>query len=136
MGEFVMAILDSDILIATLRGNEDALRVINALKVEGQILATTVINAYELLLGAYLHPDVKEKIIEVGTILNSLTIHSLQSQMTNLAAGISAKLIKTGAIIDFQDIAIATITIANNEILVTRNVKHFERIKELKIRKW
>ena len=50
-----------------------------------------------------------------------------------LAAKIEADLRNNGEIIDVEDIMIAAISINNNETLVTRNKKHFERIKDLKI---
>ena len=53
-----------------------------------------------------------------------------------LAAEISVDLRKKGDIIDFQDIAIASIAISNGEKLVTRNVRDFSRIKQLKLEKW
>ncbi len=54
----------------------------------------------------------------------------------NIAAEIYADLRKGGNLIDDIDILIAGIALANNLILVTRNRRHFERIKNLEIEDW
>ena len=46
------------------------------------------------------------------------------------------RLKKSGLIIDEFDILIGATAIANNMILVTRNIKHFERLENIKIDNW
>jgi len=50
-----------------------------------------------------------------------------------LAGEIDARLSNEGKIIDFEDILTGAICLLNNETLVTRNEKHFEKISGLKI---
>lgn len=49
------------------------------------------------------------------------------------AGEIEANLIKEGSIIDLEDIMIAGIAISRDEKIISRNIKHFNRIKNLKI---
>ena len=48
-----------------------------------------------------------------------------------IQADIRARLKELGTPIDFPDTQIASIAIANNMILVTRNIKHFEPIQKV-----
>ena len=130
-----MALLDSDFLIAILRGESDAATTLKRIEAE-QPIGTTVINVYELLVGAQLHSRPEEKRQEAESLLQSLVVSSMTPAAASCAATISALLIKKGEKIDFQDIAIASIAIANNETLYTRNVKHFSRITGLAFKEW
>jgi tRNA(fMet)-specific endonuclease VapC len=51
-------------------------------------------------------------------------------------ARIRASLEKSGVPIGPMDLLIASISLANNYILVTNNIKKFRRIKGLKIENW
>ena len=46
-------VLGTDLLVALLRGKEAAINYVSGLEKEGQELATTVINLFELYYGAY-----------------------------------------------------------------------------------
>lgn len=56
------------------------------------------------------------------------------------AAGVAAEiyfyLSKRGQKIEDDDILIAAITMANDAVLITDNVKHFERVPNLKVVNW
>ncbi len=49
---------------------------------------------------------------------------------------IRAGLVKSGKVITNTDIQIASIAIANDLILITGNIRHFQHIEELKIENW
>jgi predicted nucleic acid-binding protein len=51
-------------------------------------------------------------------------------------ARISAELEMNGNIIGDMDILIASIVIGNDDVLYTRNIKHFNKISSLKIINW
>jgi len=48
----------------------------------------------------------------------------------SILADLRARCRKTGKIVETADLMIASIAIANNVILVTRNIKHFEPLQE------
>ncbi len=130
-----MVVLDSDILVGILRGDGKAIEFMNLLEKKDEKLNTTLINAFELFEGAMLMAK-KEKLEKVDNLLKAFGLHAFSLPASWKAAEISSSLKKNGKIIDFQDIAIASIAILHGEPVVTRNVEHFGRIKGLKIEKW
>ena len=48
-----------------------------------------------------------------------------------IQADIRSRLKEAGTPVDFPDTQIASIAIANNMVLVTRNIKHFEPIQQV-----
>lgn len=130
-----MVVLDSDILVGILRENKDAIDFADALEKRGEELNTTVINIAELVEGAFLLAD-SDKFNKVENLTTSFNSYNLDNAAAWKTGEISAALKKKGQKLDFPDIAIAAISISNDETLITRNIKHFSRIKGLKIEKW
>jgi tRNA(fMet)-specific endonuclease VapC len=124
-------ILDSDIIIDFLRNEKKIVLKILKLK-ESEELKTTSINAFEILKGYFAISRKEESIFQ---FINSLSILDFNYESSETAAKIFDTLKKQGLAIDPLDLFIASIAIANNEILMTRNIKHFERIPNLKLEK-
>ena len=131
-----MVVLDSDILIGILRGRGEAVSAMNKLEEHGHALRTTVINVHEILEGAFLHENNQESVRKVEILLRGLKVLAFTESAARISAHIASDLRKKGAVIDFQDIAIASVALANNEKVITRNEKHFSAIKSLKIETW
>lgn len=121
-----MVCLDSDIIINFLRKDKEAIRKISQLKSEE--LTTTSINAFEILIG-FLRFNKSEEGYE---FIKNLRILNFDFSASQKAAEISEMLRKDGMTVDLLDLMIASIAITNNEKLLTRNIKHFEKISELK----
>ena len=126
-----MVCLDSDILIDFLNNKKEAVQKINELKKENIALSITSVNSFELL-----NISSKEKLEEIRNFLFNFRVYNFDFESSENAAQIFQELKSRGAILDLADIMIAAIALSNNETLITRNIKHFERIKELKIEKW
>lgn len=127
-----MICIDSDCIIDFLKGEEKAIKILKEHRGE---LLTTEINAFEILFGIYNKKEVDE--IEENIALNFLdSVITLPFDLScgQISAKILASLIKQGKIIDQNDCFIASIMIKNgcNEI-ITRNEKHFSRIKNLQV---
>ncbi|MEQ9715939.1 MAG: type II toxin-antitoxin system VapC family toxin [Candidatus Asgardarchaeia archaeon] len=123
-----MIVLDTDVLINFLRGDlatKDILFSIN------EPLATTVINAYELMRGAITIK--KQKTIK--EFIETINLLPLDKKATFIATDIYLHLRKSGTIINELDILIAAITVANDGTLFTYNIRHFERIPQLNLLK-
>ena len=130
-----MKCLDSDLLIAILRGKLDARSKMEELDGEGRNV-TTSINIFEILYGAY-HSSNKEKNIEdAKRLLSRLDAMPLDVESANRAAMIAADLAEKGEPVDFRDVLVAGIALTNGLSLVTRNAKHFSRIGKLRIEPW
>jgi tRNA(fMet)-specific endonuclease VapC len=117
-------ILDSCFVIDLLNGDRDAVRF--AEDNENKIIRTTSITVFEVMNGLKKEIDLFDKLIILGFGKGDAV----------LASSIWKKLKQNGNMVDPEDCFIASISINNNLPLVTRNVKHFSRIKELQIIKY
>lgn len=127
-----MTVLDTDYLVALLRGNTDA--AAHANKIENP--KTTVINAFELHYGANRSTKPKKSRIEVDSLLGSMDVLGFEIPAARASAKIQAELMDTGNPVNILDVLIAGIVMENNEELLTRNVNHFNKIKGLKWKEW
>lgn len=126
-------ILDSDILICFLKGDEDIIKKIISLPKDK--LYITIINYTELLYGIYNSNKTTQNKEKILPFLENFKILQFNKHSSDIFAKIKAKLKKEGNIIADMDIMIASITIANKAILFTNNLKHFNRIEELELLK-
>jgi predicted nucleic acid-binding protein len=124
--------LDTDILIDHLRGKTETVEKIKEL--EGKYrFSTTIINSFELYYGAYKTRKRKFNVLSVDKILGRLSILQMDKDTSKFAGKILADLEGKGEIIDFRDALIASIVITRDIILFTRNIKHFSKIKGIKL---
>ncbi len=131
-----MALLDTDIIVSALRGDKEASRKISSFANLNVTVSTTTINTFELFKGAYLSKSKDNNLKIILELLNSINVHDFDSKSSFIAGKLSAELTRTGKQVGENDIMIASIALSNNEVLITRNVKHFENVKELKIENW
>ena len=124
-------ILDSDIIIGFLRNDEEIVKEIEELREKETKLSTTSVNVMEILKGFFALNKKEEKILE---FINNLTILNFDFNSSMIAAEIFDELKRKGQIIDSLDLLIASVVIANNETLWTKNNKHFNRISRLNIK--
>ena len=123
--------LDTDVLIDFLRGKNEVVDIIREIEKEF-VLATTTVNLFELYFGAY--KTGKEKNVEaVNELAERIEVLELNKKSAELAGKIMAELEKKGLEIGIRDTMIAGTLLESGSILYTRNVKHFRRIKEIKL---
>ncbi len=122
-----MIVADSDVLIDFLRGRGEARRV--AIELDTRSFGTTAITAFEIRSGARTARQKKA----VDTLLEAMTILPFGPEEARIAAEIRQQIEGQGQPIGMADYMIAAVCIATNSILLTRNLKHFERIKDLKL---
>ena len=133
--ESPMKCLDTDLLVAILRGKQEAITIVNELDTDAKA-ATTTINAFEIYFGANKSERKKENVKETAKLLERLIMFPLDLSSSRRAAEISAELVAKGVTIDFRDAMIAAIAAENGLTLVTRNKGHFNRIKGLQTETW
>ncbi|MFX0098436.1 MAG: type II toxin-antitoxin system VapC family toxin [Candidatus Hodarchaeota archaeon] len=131
-----MPILDSDVIIQFLRGNNEAKEKVKELKEKYKILKTTALNVAELYLGANLSNNVPKNTRLIEAFLKTLDLISFSPDDGKVYGQISAELQLKGLKIGITDEMIASIALHSGEPIVTRNVKHFNKISQLKIEKW
>ncbi|MGI0080755.1 MAG: type II toxin-antitoxin system VapC family toxin [Nitrososphaerales archaeon] len=130
-----MKCLDTDFLVAVLRGEPDAREKADQLDTEGRN-ATTSVNAFEVLYGSYRSHEREKNVEEARRLLTRLEILPLDLEASDRAGHIAADLSLRGMPIDFRDVLIAGIAVVTSSKLVTRNEKHFSRINALKLETW
>ncbi len=130
-----MVCLDTTFLIDLINGRVPLEYLKNNFKDENLFIASSSIA--ELFRGLYLKSNLKnvkeDEEEETRRILSLFSTLDLGKNEAILAGKIDAELYNKGEIIDIEDVMIAAICVENSEILITRNKKHFEKIKDLKI---
>lgn len=130
-----MVCLDTTFLIDVIKGKTQVDALEDDLN-RGEIYVASP-SLIELFKGIYLKRNLKhvteDEVNQIKGIVSSFNILDLDAESAILAGNIEADLMNQGQLIDLEDIMIAAIAMYHNEILVTRNLKHFQRVKGLKI---
>lgn len=129
-----MVCLDTDFLIAYIRKDASAVRKLQELAAKQEPIHTTIINAFELYKGAFSAKDTYNEILKVDKILDAFFIQLLDRGAARAAGALHSKIQSNN--IGESDLLIAAIALANKQTLLTRNVKHFERVPGLKVESW
>ena len=127
-------LLDSDILIYFLKGKLEIVE--QFVKHPPDDLLTSRINYTELLYGAYNSTRIERNLQTILEFLENFEILEFDKRAAKIFAAEKARLKKRGTIVADMDLMIASIAIANDIALVTNNIKHFERIKDLTVLRW
>lgn len=127
-----MVCLDTDFLIAYLRDDNAALKKLEGM--QSDTICTTVINAFELYKGVYRTKENVKELYKVKELLNSLELLALDDESAEKAGKLDADM-KSNSVGE-SDLLIASIVLKNSETLLTRNVKHFERVHGLAVESW
>ena len=127
-----MLVLDTTILIDSIRGKSTAIRKIIELEEAGETLCITQINALELYRGAYFPKKSDKKIQSVKKLLDAFAILPINNDAYEWFGSLSAELRSRGESINDFDELIAAITMTNEAAIVS-NDSHFKRIPGLKV---
>jgi len=125
-------IVDTDILIDLLRKKEYAVSVMKQFEDEVE-LATSAINAFELYRGAYKSENQEKNLAAVKGLLHSLHLLNTDVDSMEMAGKLTASLERDGNMMDIRDLLIASIALVNGFGVLTNNVRHFNKIKHLKL---
>ena len=112
-----MTILDTDIIVALLKGTPKAVQKITSIEKTGEPISTTIVTVYELLKGAYLSCRCEENLAKVTDVISNVQILDLTFNACEEAAKIYKELKNKGTMVGEFDILIAAIIRANNESL-------------------
>ena len=123
-----MIVADTDVLIDFLRGKGDMARRV-ALELRSRSFGTTAITAFELRSGVR-SPRHAEA---VETLLDAMTVLPFGPEESAIAARIRREVERKGSPIGMADYLIAATCMSRNAVLLTRNVKHFERVAGLRL---
>lgn len=126
-------LLDSDILIYFLKGKQEVIEKLSQLPMDNLYISR--INYTELIYGAYNSARVDENLKIIKPFLKKFKILEFDEDSSLIFAKEKARLKKSGNIIADMDLMIASIAIQNECILITNNLKHFQRVQNLQIEK-
>ena len=112
-----MTFLDTSVIIDFLAGDEKIVALIKELSGKGEI-KTTTITEYELLKHK---TELKRQVAE--NFLSAIIVCPFDRASAEKAALLFEKLSKTGKMINENDLLIAGISLANGEVLLTRDQK-------------
>ncbi len=123
-----MSVLDTNYLVSILQDKDVSEFTVDMIDDP----KTTAINAYELYYGARRSDNPEKSLSEVNSLLKSISILEFDNRAALKAGDILAELMDIGRPVNLLDALIAGVVITNNEVLLTRNMDHFGRIKGLR----
>jgi len=131
---------DTSYLIDLINGDRGAVELAEELDATGEEVGLSVISVEEYVRGIYylyLNSDIlKEKLKAAKRDVSAFEILPITYEVALKAAEIDAMLTIKGEMLSLADVLIAATAIANNLILITRNVKHFKRIPNIRVRRY
>lgn len=125
-------ILDTDTISFYLRGDEKVREKFIAHRAE---LASTTVNYAELIYGLK-RKDRKNLLSKVELMFDNITLYGFDKNAARVFGVLKAALSQKGTIVADMDLMIASIAIANKEVLISNNLKHFEKIEGLEVVSW
>jgi len=128
-------LLDTNICIYTIKNRPPQVK---EKLIEHKIgdLALSIITVSELLYGAFKSQQVERNLNIIEEFIMPFDIIDFDYKSAIEYGKIRATLEKQGQIIGNMDMQIAAIAKANDMILVTNNLKEFNRIENLKLENW
>ena len=126
-------ILDTSFLIDLIKGEKDAVDLKEKLAQRKETCRASSITLFELWTGVTSSNRSQEEKARVINASIELPLVNISGQIARKAGEINGMLIKSGEQIDAMDTIIAATALLEDDTLLTRNAKHFSRIKGLRI---
>ena len=127
-----MKVLDSDHLVALLRGRLDLGGRAEPL----EELAMTAVSLGELIHGAFKSRTVAENLARLDVLLSGFTLLPFEARAARVFGRLRAELEGKGTRLEDLDLQVASICLALRAPLLTHNRRHFDRIAGLEVDDW
>ena len=127
-------LLDTDILVYWLKGDESI--ETQAISAGLDTLAISMIGKAELYYGAYNSNYQQKNLAALATLFNTLKTAPFGDASAKKFGELKASLKQSGNLILDADLMIAATALTFNLVVVTNNVKHFNRISDLTVPNW
>jgi tRNA(fMet)-specific endonuclease VapC len=127
---------DTDVISAVLRARPPLHLVRRLARTPSGDQATTSVSFGELLYGVARKgsPELERRVRDV--VLGALEIVPFDEAAAEVYGPLRAELERAGRRLDEPDLRIASIAKSRGLVLVTGNVRHFERVPGLKVENW
>ncbi len=129
-----MYILDTNTLIYFFKGMGNAAKNLLSISPKNILIPAIVLYELEVGIAKSTQPDKRRKQLE--TLISRVNVVPFDVKEAKITAQIRANLEKLGTPIGAYDTLIAGTALSNNAILVTHNIKEFQRVEGLKIVDW
>ena len=132
-----MYLFDTDTICNLLkrRPSEKLLNRLQSIPAGEQYISS--ITVAEIVYGAMKSEHPKRHLHNLDNILlPAVNVINFDSAAAFQAGCIRAELEKSGQPLSFTDIQIAAIAVAHDMLMVTGNLRHFQRIKGLRVENW
>ncbi len=127
-------LIDTDILIYSLKGKEIVLENFRAYRDYPKSIS--VITYGELIYGARKSQYSEKNLASVKRLMEIFPVINISPSIMETFGALKAKMVRNGNIVDDMDLIIGSTALAHNLILVTNNIRHFEKIDGLQIENW
>jgi tRNA(fMet)-specific endonuclease VapC len=127
-------LLDTDICIHALKKRNATL--MEAFTTHDGRMAVSDVTLYELYYGAERYEDPSARIAVIENFAARLEVLPFDTRAALHAGNIRATLERKGQMIGAYDLMIAAIARAQGLVLVTGNVREFERVEGLRLERW
>ncbi|MEM1570318.1 MAG: type II toxin-antitoxin system VapC family toxin [Candidatus Bathyarchaeia archaeon] len=106
-----------------------------------EAVGLSVVSVEEYLSGVYYlyweNRDVlKKKLASAERDLSAFELIPITREIAVKAAEVDADLIKRGEVLSLADVLIVATAINHNLVLLTRNIEHFKRVSEVKVKSY
>lgn len=127
-------LLDTDTCIYWLKGRESVRSAI--LSQSWSALAISVITVAELYYGAYNSAQTEQNLARAEQFVTHITVVPLGFAALATCGDFKSQLRKAGTPLADFDLLIASTARADDRTLVSNNLRHYERIPNLKLQNW
>ncbi|MCC6704058.1 MAG: type II toxin-antitoxin system VapC family toxin [Thermomicrobiales bacterium] len=130
----VRYLVDTDVLLDLINGLDEAVEFLDSDLSDGY-LATTAITVAEVYAGVYASrdPDRTRARIEHFFATTQMEIIPLTTQPARIAGLFFGSFVSQGQMTGLPDLLNAAIALDHKYTIVTRNIRHYERVPKLKI---
>lgn len=126
-------ILDTTFAIDLMNKNNEALLKYRDLLLVGEPIKISSISVFELHSGPPIanKPEGERRMVE--QVIKGQIILDFTRQAAEKAGELYGSSVKSGKTLSIMDCMIASVALVNNEKILTRNIKDFERIPQVQI---
>src|SRR5919204_1627741 len=128
-----LVIADTTLLVDLLRRDEAARKTTERLESDGVVLWVPTPAVFELWEGVERADRPEEEARRIDAVLGDYTVLAFERRHAARAGRLSGSLLRRGTALDPVDVQIAGMALEERLAVLTRNVKHFERIPGLEV---
>lgn len=128
-----MRVLDTDVCVELLRGNAE---IIDRRAAVDDVVATTWMTAAELAYGAERSAAPAHNRSLVARFLGTLPLLESTPRAARTFGATKVVLERLGQRLADADLIVASVCLAHDGVLVTGNLRHFERVPGLRVESW